>query len=162
MRLLAEKCLDISDNRCYIAGRVVKWFKMPYRVVIDYAQVITKIFKGVPLFFGCGLAMQKQNIHVLIFPTEDRQYAADCLELHVTTTEPTPTEAAKVITELINDHILTGLEFKISPRKIFNKVSQEELRQYNTISSFSYDYKHYLSPMVRDLIESIEYRHSDG
>ena len=61
---------------------------------------------------------------MLIFPAENRRYAADCLELN-TTTNPTPIEAARKITGLINDHILTN-------RKI-NTINLQNYYKYTAL-----------------------------
>ena len=102
--------------------------------------------------------MKPQKLHVLIYLTENRQYAADCLELNVTATEPTPEDAAKEITELIDDHILVSIDNSIPPKKLFQKTTPYTIKNYERIKGFEYDYAPLLSTTVRDLIESIEFK----
>ena len=100
--------------------------------------------------------LELHKIRVLISPVPEG-YAAECLDLATFTTEPTKETAAKSITELIESHILTGLEFGISFEQLRRHVPTQQV-QDAYVRAQNFPPTQTLSPEVQALIRDIEYR----
>ena len=101
----------------------------------------------------------QRRISVLMFPTEKREFAAMPLGLSTFTVQPTLQEALDAITSLINGNIVSCLEERIPPHKIFG-TAEPKFREIFEHSQ-PYVYQAVLHPEVQKLVSGVDYRVSD-
>lgn len=108
---------------------------------------------------------REDKVRVLIWPVGKQQYAAICLDLCITTTEPTKKAAVETIAGLIEDHILTGLAHGISydrlranARHLSNEAGYA--RAWNQSEDLPY-FPH-LSQQVNRFVREVEFRFYQG